>query len=128
MTSYERKNRIAEALKLRGMKQVELVEKTGIPKSSINNWISQRWQPKQGSLYKMAKALDVNEMWLAGYEVDIKRPTEQVRMDEMLHLVRRLKKDETLKSVCISLCNLNEDQLSIIKNMIKQFNKINPQE
>ena len=71
MTSYERKNRIAEALTLRGMKQVELVEKSGIPKSSINNWISQRWQPKQEALYKMAKALDVSEMWLAGYDVDI---------------------------------------------------------
>ena len=50
MVNYERLNRIREALALRNMKQVELCEKTGIKKSSLNSWISQRWQPKQDAV------------------------------------------------------------------------------
>ena len=123
----ERKNRIAEALSLRNMKQVELCEKSGIKKSSLNNWISQRWQPKQDAIYKMARALDVSEMWLAGYDVDKKRPVEQVRADELAQLVHRLRKNEKLKNLSILLCDLNPDQLAVIESMITEFNKINSQ-
>ena len=38
MESYEKQNRIDEALKLRGMKAAELCEKTGVSKSSLSHW------------------------------------------------------------------------------------------
>lgn len=125
MDNYERKNRIAEALRIRGLKQVELVEKTGIKKSSINNWLAQRWQPKQDAVLKMAQALNVSEMWLAGYDVPMERPVEQVKMDELAKLIHRLRKDERLKNISMSICSLNSDQLSIVENMVAEFNKIN---
>jgi transcriptional regulator with XRE-family HTH domain len=65
--------RIKEALDLRGMKQSELVEKTGIGKSSISTYISGEYEPKQRNIYKIAKALDVNESWLMGFDVPIER-------------------------------------------------------
>ena len=74
MNEYKRENRIAEALSIKGWKQVDLVERTGIPKASINAWVKQNWQPKQKSLMKMAQVLDVSEMWLAGYDVPMERP------------------------------------------------------
>ena len=77
MDNYEKKNRISEALSIRRMKQVELCEKANIKKSSLNNWIAQRWQPKQDAIYKMASALDVSEMWLAGYDTPMERAPEQ---------------------------------------------------
>lgn len=125
MDNYERKNRIAEALRIRNLKQVELVEKTGIKKSSINNWLAQRWQPKQDAVLKMAQALNVSEMWLAGYDVPMERPVEQVKMDELAKLIHRLRKDERLKNISMSICSLNSDQLSIVENMVAEFNKIN---
>ena len=63
MNEYKRENRIAEALSIKGWKQVDLVERTGIAKASINAWVKQNWQPKQQSLMKMAQVLDVSEMW-----------------------------------------------------------------
>ena len=36
MNEYKRENRIAEALSIKGWKQVDLVERTGIAKASIN--------------------------------------------------------------------------------------------
>lgn len=62
------------ALEMRGMKQAELVELTGIGKSSISTYLRGSYIPKQKNIYKMAKALNVNEAWLMGEDVD---PTRQ---------------------------------------------------
>lgn len=51
-------HRLQIALDLRGMKQSELVEITGIGKSSISTYLSGRYEPKQRNIYKMAKALN----------------------------------------------------------------------
>lgn len=65
--------RIKEALDIRNMKQTDLVEKTGIGKSSISTYISGEYNPKQKNLYKIAKALNVNEAWLMGLNVPMER-------------------------------------------------------
>lgn len=66
-------DRIVEGLSLRGLKQAELVEKTGIGKSSISTYISGEYEPKQRNIYKIALALDVNEAWLMGNDVPMDR-------------------------------------------------------
>lgn len=65
--------RMKEALDIRNMKQTELVDKTGINKSSISTYLSGEYKPKQKNLYKIAKALDVNESWLMGLDVPMER-------------------------------------------------------
>ena len=67
-------SRLRTALEMRGMKQAELVELTGIGKSSISTYLRGSYIPKQKNIYKMAKALNVNEAWLMGEDVD---PTRQ---------------------------------------------------
>lgn len=64
-------NRLKEALELRGLKQADLVQLTGIGKSSISTYISGDYEPKQRNLYKLSKALNVSEAWLMGYDVTI---------------------------------------------------------
>lgn len=124
MDENTKENRIALALNMRNMKQVELCEKTGIKKSSINNWIAQRWQPKQKALYAMAAALDVSEMWLAGYDVPMERAPEQKKADELARLIHQLRANERVKNVSLSLVKLNPDQLSIIENMVNELLKL----
>ena len=69
--------RIREALEIRGMRQSDLVQATGIGKSSISTYLSGSYLPKQQNLYKIAQALDVNVSWLMGYDVpmDAEQPT-----------------------------------------------------
>lgn len=122
---YERKNRIAEALKIRGWKQVDLVERTGIAKSSINAWVKQNWQPKDKSLNKMAKVLDVSEMWLGGYDVPMERPKAQKKNDELVRLTIEIKENEDLQHLFSSICNLTADQRNTIKTMVNELNKVN---
>ena len=125
MNEYKRENRIAEALSIKGWKQVDLVERTGIAKASINAWVKQNWQPKQKSLMKMAQVLDVSEMWLAGYDVPMERPVAQVKNDELVQLISEIRKSEDLQHLFSSICNLTGDQRKTIETMVNELNKLN---
>lgn len=70
---YSCAERISEALYIRKMKQVELCEKTGIPKSAMSQYVSGLFEPKHDRIYKIALALDVSEAWLMGYDVPMER-------------------------------------------------------
>lgn len=72
--------RMKEAMELRNMKQVELCEKTGLGKSAISQYLSGTYEPKQKGVYQIAKALDVSEAWLMGYDVPIER-VEHIKTD-----------------------------------------------
>ena len=123
--NYERKNRIAEALNMRNMKQVDLIEKAGVKKTSLSHWVHQDWQPKQKPLMAMARVLDVSELWLAGYDVPKERPVEQIKTDKLAQLVHRLRKDNGLLNLCINLSELTPDQLFTINSMVNELIKVN---
>ena len=61
--------RISKALSIRGMKQSELSEKTNIPKSAISQYVSGSFEPKQDRLFLIAQALNVDPVWLMGFDV-----------------------------------------------------------
>ncbi len=61
--------RLTSILLERGLKPVDLHEMTGISKPSISQYMSGIVKPKQDRIYIMAKALDVDAVWLMGYDV-----------------------------------------------------------
>lgn len=73
-------SRIREAMERKGIKQSDLVSMTGIGKSSISTYLSGEYEPKQRNIYKIAKALDVNEAWLMGEDV----PMDRVDFDDLV--------------------------------------------
>lgn len=125
MSEYTRKNRISEALTMKGWKQVDLSERTGIPKNSINAWVKQKYQPRQKPLMKMAQVFSVSEMWLAGYDVPMERPAAQKKSDELTQLIIEIKEDEDLKDLFSSICSLTDDQRTTIKSMVNELSKVN---
>lgn len=117
----QRKNRIKEALALRGIKQVELREKTGIKKSALNNWLAQRWQPKQTPLFLMARALDVSELWLAGYDVPMERSVNQKKADALAEVLQTIRENERCFELVCQIIKLPEEQFVLIESMVKQL-------
>lgn len=67
--------RLKESLKLKNIKAIELAQLSGISRGAISSYLSGRWKAKQDNIYLLAKALNVNEAWLMGYDV----PMESVR-------------------------------------------------
>lgn len=66
-------SRLQHAMSLRNIKQIELCEKTQIPKSAMSQYVNGAFEPKQDRLSSLAKALSVSEAWLLGYDVPIQR-------------------------------------------------------
>lgn len=61
--------RLNKALSIKNMTQSELCKKTGIPKSAMSQYVNGSFEPKQDRIYLIAKALNVAEAWLMGYDV-----------------------------------------------------------
>ena len=99
--------RIRLALEINHMRQSDLSKKTGISPSAINQYISGNFEPKQNNIYLLAKALNVNEAWLMGYDVSIERSDSSLPLITeqevaLLRLFRKLSetgREEALKRV-----------------------------
>lgn len=95
---------------MRNMKQAELAELTGISKQSINCYVSGRYEPKQEALYKMGRALDVAEMWLAGYDIPMERPKEQKNNDALSDIVVMLRTDGEFFSIVEKISKMDPEK------------------
>lgn len=60
------KERFQKAIDDSKMSQSELSRQTGISKSSINEWLKGKYEPKQDKIYLLSKALEVDPSWLMG--------------------------------------------------------------
>lgn len=67
--------RIKAAMLNNGMRQADLVQATGLGKSAISQYISDKVTPKQDKVYLLARALNVSESWLMGLDVNPDRVT-----------------------------------------------------
>lgn len=116
--------RIRQAMELRSMKAVDLVQATGIGKSAISQYISGKYEPKQVAIHKIAKALNVSEAWLMGYDVPIQRAEEiktvvtkeERELLEMFHKLDALDKKELFKWIAYRLTDEKYDVKKELSN------------
>lgn len=69
MKTSNTSERLKEIIALRQVKQIDIIESTGITKGALSSYISGRYEPKQDKVYVLAKYFDVSEAWLMGYDV-----------------------------------------------------------
>lgn len=65
--------RLKELLKYFGIKQNDFSMRTGIPKSAVSMYIKGERVPRQNRISDIAEAYNVNEAWLMGYDVPMKK-------------------------------------------------------
>lgn len=61
--------RLKEAMRRAGKKQIDLSRETGLSHSTISRYLSGAVEPRQEATHKLSVALNVSEMWLWGYDV-----------------------------------------------------------
>ena len=75
-------NRLRQIMFEKNLKQVDIIKlaepickkfKVKIGRNDISQYISGKVVPRQNKIYILAKALDVNEAWLMGYDVPRER-------------------------------------------------------
>lgn len=69
----EIKDRLKQALEIRGMMQSELAEKAHIDKGQLSSYISGKYKPRQNNIDALSSVLNVNEAWLMGFDVPMER-------------------------------------------------------
>lgn len=65
----EFKDRLRLAIERAGLKQAEIVERTGINKGALSSYLTGSYKPKQDNTHKLARVLNVSESWLMGFDV-----------------------------------------------------------
>lgn len=115
--------RLKEAMNKIGKKQIDLVNETGLNRSTISRYLSGEYEPKNEAIFKMAKALDVNEMWLWGYDVPMERTAEQKRIQEDAEFHARILKDQELLEALKVYYKLPDVQQKIVIDLIYSLEK-----
>ena len=64
------RNRIKEGMKMRKINAAQLAKMSGVSEASISNYLNDKVKPKTNNIQKLASALEVNEAWLMGYDVE----------------------------------------------------------
>ena len=110
--------RLQIAMAMEHKRQADLVEITGLNKSTISRYCSGDCEPKAEAISKLASALDVAEMWLWGYDVPMERTEVQKKNDQLVKLVTRMRSDSEFMNAVSMLDNLTPAQYSAVLSML----------
>lgn len=111
-------NRMKTAMYKAGKKQVDIVKETGINRSAISRYLSGEYEPKQDAIHKIAKCLDVSEMWLWGYDCSMERPAMQKKNDALTDIVVRLRTDSEFADFYEKVDQLTPEQFESVKQVV----------
>lgn len=91
-----KETRYQELLDYFHVDQMDMVKKTGLPKSSISMYVNGQRKPRQNKLTLIANAYGVQEAWLMGYDVPMfkdENPAVQKKVDNGIVLGELFKID-----------------------------------
>lgn len=80
--------RLQELMDIKNINQVDLCQRTGIPKSSMSMYLSGERSPRQNRLSQIAEKFDISEAWLMGYDVPMER-TDSLTDESLSHKDKR---------------------------------------
>ena len=78
MNKVDIKERLKQCLEIRGITQSQLAIRANIDKGQLSSYISGKYKPRQNNIDALAKALNVSEAWLMGFDVPMERQPDQV--------------------------------------------------
>lgn len=80
--------RLQELMDIKNINQVDLCQRTGIPKSSMSMYLSGERSPRQNRLSQIAEKFNISEAWLMGYDVPMER-TDSLSDESLSHKDKR---------------------------------------
>ena len=117
------KERLKTAMKLRGIRAVDIVEGTGIPKGAVSYYIAGKSQPKADRLHIISRYLDVSEAWLLGYDVPMEMTVMQRKNDDIVKIIAHMKEDPRFFEMISMLSELSPEQYDSLIAVISALRK-----
>ena len=124
---FNRVATVAERLKIAmdeaGKKQIDLIRETGLDRGAVSKYVAGSYEPKQKAVTLLASALDVDEMWLWGYDVPKARVQGEKKNDDLVKVIAQLRKDSEFLEVVSMMADLPAEQYASIKTILSALGK-----
>lgn len=120
--------RLEELMALKGLRQIDIAEKTGLGKSAISQYVSGKITPKQDKVYILAEGLNVSPTWLMGYDVPMEKekipatenPNNGYYTDpEVAELAEKLRTNPNGRILFDASKDLSKKDIEIVLNLIQ---------
>ena len=108
--------RLRKALSIRNMTQSELCAKVNISKSTLSEYLNGRYEPKQDRVFIFSQALNVDPVWLMGYDVPMEKKEDQ---PEQKSSPTELQLSEGEKVILDLFNQVPKDQQKLVLQMIR---------
>lgn len=115
--------RLQIAMDERKIKQIDLARVADVNQGALSRYLKGSYEPKSATIYKLALALDVSDMWLEGYDVPMARSKEQKEIDFKNNLYKKIAQDMDLLKTISQYYNLPEEKQKTIRDLVDQMSR-----
>ncbi|MBL6469358.1 MAG: helix-turn-helix domain-containing protein [Mogibacterium sp.] len=115
--------RLQIAMDKRKIKQIDLARVADVNQGALSRYLKGSYEPKSATIYKLALALDVSDMWLEGYDVPMERSRKQKEIDFKNNLYRKIAQDMDLLKTISQYYNLPEEKQKTIRDLVDQMSR-----
>lgn len=113
--------RLQIAMDTRKIKQIDLARVADVNQGALSRYLKGSYEPKSATIYKLALALDVSDMWLEGYDVPMERSQKQKEIDFKNNLYKKIAQDMDLLKTISQYYNLPEEKQKTIRDLVDQM-------
>ena len=113
--------RLQFAMDKRKIKQIDLARVADVNQGALSRYLKGSYEPKSATIYKLALALEVSDMWMEGYDVPMERSQKQKEIDFKNNLYKKIAKDMDLLKTISKYYNLPEEKQKIIRDLVDQM-------
>lgn len=115
--------RLQIAMDKRKIKQIDLARVADVNQGALSRYIKGSYEPKSATIYKLALALDVSDMWLEGYDVPMERSQKQKEIDFKNNLYKKISQDMDLLKTISQYYNLPQEKQKTIRDLVDQMSR-----
>lgn len=115
--------RLQIAMDKRKIKQIDLARVADVNQGALSRYLKGSYEPKSATIYKLALALDVSDMWLEGYDVPMERSQKQKKIDFKNNLYKKIASDMDLLKTISQYYNLPEEKQKTIRDLVDQMSR-----
>lgn len=125
-------NRLKLIMSERNLKQVDILNKTlplqikynvRLAKNDLSQYVNGKVEPNQERIFILAKALDVSEAWLMGFDVPRERIDKEDNVNELINVYQKLNESRKNKVYNFAEKQLDEQNNIIDVDFVKEDNK-----
>lgn len=112
--------RLNKALSIRGLTQKDICDRTGLSSALVSQYSTGKAKPKSDKIFLIAKALNVDETWLLGYDVPMEKSKGsfgKVNTDSIVDYIV----DDDMRIMIETVSKMPDDKRLLVYQLVKNM-------